>query len=117
MRDAACSPAPGGSRASRSRRSAPTSTTTRPRRGLHILGTLGLARLTASFDNGTVSASDSGTGFTLGGGIGYDWWVGRDWSLGILGRFTFAATSRTFDGVSVSESTFLPAVLFSFSYN
>jgi hypothetical protein len=88
-----------------------------PRRGLHVLGTLGLARLTASFDNGTVSASDSGTGFTLGGGIGYDWWVGRDWSLGILGRFTFAATSRTFDGVSVSESTFLPAVLFSFTYN
>jgi Autotransporter beta-domain len=88
-----------------------------PRKGFHILGTLGFARLTLSFDDGTISADDSGTGFTLGGGVGYDWWVSRDWTIGILGRFTFASTSRTFDGLSVSESTFLPAVLFSVSFN
>ncbi len=87
-----------------------------PHGGLHILGTLGFANLTASYDDGTVSTRDSATGITLGGGIGYDWWVSRDWSLGILGRFTFAATKRTIDGFSVSEDTVLPAVLFSFSY-
>ena len=88
-----------------------------PHKGFHVLGTLGFARLTARFDDGAISASDSGTGFTLGGGIGYDWWVSPDWTLGILGRLTFADTSRTFGGVSVSESTFLPAVLFSVSFN
>jgi len=87
-----------------------------PHEGLHILGTLGFADLTASYDDGTISASDSGTGVTVGGGIGYDWWVGRDWSLGILGRFTFAATKRTVDGLNVSEDTVVPALLFSFSY-
>jgi hypothetical protein len=88
-----------------------------PRRGFHVLGTLGFARLTASYDDGNVSARDSATGFTLGGGIGYDWWVSRDWTVGILGRLTFASTTRTIDGLSVSEKTVLPALLFSFSYN
>ena len=88
-----------------------------PRKGLHILGTLGFANLTDSYDDGTLSTSNSATGFTLGGGIGYDWWVSEDWSIGILGRFTFASTSRTRGGVSVSESTVLPALLFSVSYN
>jgi hypothetical protein len=88
-----------------------------PRRGFHVLGTLGFANLKASFDDGTIVASNSATGFTLGGGIGYDWWVSRDWSLGILGRFTFASTSRTIGGVSISESTVSPAVLFSVSFN
>jgi hypothetical protein len=88
-----------------------------PHRGLHILGTLGLARLTASYDDGNFSARNSATGFTLGGGIGYDWWVSRDWTVGILARLTFAGTTRTVDNVSTSESTVLPALLFSFSYN
>jgi hypothetical protein len=88
-----------------------------PRKGFHILGTLGFARLTASYNDGGFAASDSATGFTVGGGIGYDWWVGRDWSIGILGRFTFADTSRNVGPVSVSDSTVLPSVLFSFSYN
>jgi hypothetical protein len=88
-----------------------------PHKGLHILGTLGFASLTARYDDVNFSASNSAGGFTLGGGIGYDWWVSRDWSIGVLGRFTFASTSRTVDGFSVSESTVLPAVLFSVSYN
>ena len=88
-----------------------------PRKGFHILGTLGFASLTASYDDGNFSASSSASGFTTGFGIGYDWWVSRDWSLGILGRFTFATTSRDVGPVSVSESVFVPAVLFSFSYN
>jgi hypothetical protein len=88
-----------------------------PHKGLHILGTLGFASLNARYDDANFRASNSAGGFTLGGGIGYDWWVSRDWSIGVLGRFTFASTSRTVDGFSVSESTVLPAALFSFSYN
>jgi hypothetical protein len=89
-----------------------------PHKGFHIMGTIGFARLTARYDDGNFNASDSGDGFALGGGIGYDWWVGREWTVGILGRFTFASTERTLDGgVSVSERTFAPAVLFSVSFH
>jgi hypothetical protein len=85
--------------------------------GFHLLGTLGYANLKASYDDGNLSASNSAGGFTLGGGIGYDWWVSRDWSLGILGRFTYAQTSRSIEGVSFTQNTVVPAVLFSFSFN
>ena len=89
-----------------------------PHKGFHIMGTIGFARLIARYDDGNFNASDSGNGFALGGGIGYDWWVGREWTVGILGRFTFASTSRTLDGgISVSEKTFAPAVLFSVSFH
>jgi hypothetical protein len=87
-----------------------------PHRGFHILGTVGFANLTASYDDGNVSTSSSATGITLGGGVGYDWWIGRDWNIGILGRFTFASTRRTVDGFSVSEDTFIPGLFFSFGY-
>jgi hypothetical protein len=88
-----------------------------PRKGFHILGTLGYANVKASFDDGTLSANSSAGGPTIGVGIGYDWWVGRDWSIGILGRFTYAQTSRTIEGLHTSEQTVLPALLFSVSYN
>ena len=77
---------------------------------------MGFANLTASYDDGTISTSSSATGITLGGGVGYDWWVGSDWNIGILGRFTFASTRRTVDGFSVSEDTFIPGLFFSFGY-
>jgi hypothetical protein len=98
-----------------------------PHEGLHILGTVGYANLKESFDDGNVSASQSAGGFTIGAGIGYDWWVSRDFSLGILGRFTYAHTSESTSvvvgnavvdtTVTVSQDTVAPEILFSFSYN
>jgi hypothetical protein len=100
--------------------------------GFHILGTLGYANVRFSVDEGNGSASNSSGGVTIGGGIGYDWWVARDWSIGILGRMTFAHTSQTVAGgsvvvvngtnvatgdVTVSQDTIAPEILFSFSFN
>jgi hypothetical protein len=81
-----------------------------PTTGFHLLGTLGYAELTASNDNTTSEAS---TGVGVGAGIGYDWWVGDEWSLGVLGRFTYAAVSHEAAGSKETDSVIAPALLFS----
>lgn len=60
----------------------------RPRGGLHALGTAGFAVLDVvdtQFDEGYDL-----TGFSLGAGLGYDFWVGSEASLGVLGRVQYA---------------------------
>jgi hypothetical protein len=102
-----------------------------PHEGLHILGTLGYANIRVAYDNGDTSVSNSAGGFTLGGGIGYDWWVSRDWTVGILGTISFAHTSTSESTgtvvvggvavgdatVTVSQNTVSPQIMFSFSFN
>jgi hypothetical protein len=85
-----------------------------PHGGFHVLGTLGFASLSAS--NGSGQSSDASTGFEIGAGVGYDWWVSANWSLGILGRFTIAPLSQSNGGVTEHDTTIVPAVLFSFTY-
>jgi hypothetical protein len=84
-----------------------------PREGFHIIGTLGFADLSLSYNDENVSSTHSTTGFAIGGGIGYDWWVSPYWSLGILARLTFASMSEN----SVTDNLVAPTLLFSFSYN
>lgn len=74
---------------------------------------MGFADLSAS--NGS-SSSDAATGFTLGAGIGYDWWVSNEWSLGVIGRFQYAHMTLSNGGPSISENAIAPTVAFSFEY-
>jgi hypothetical protein len=83
-----------------------------PTSGFHILGTLGLAVIDASNGDSTNSSAAS-SGFGIGGGLGYDWWVADEWSLGVLGRFTYAAMGHTTSGVNVTDNAIAPALLFS----
>lgn len=62
-----------------------------PTDGLHFLGFLGWGGLEASVD-GDVGGSDP-TGMVLTLGAGYDFWIGDEWSVGPLGRFTYAPLS------------------------
>lgn len=55
----------------------------------HGLLTLGYASV--SFSGGP--ATESGQGFALQGGIGYDLWLSHDWSIGLLGRLMWAPMS------------------------
>jgi hypothetical protein len=32
----------------------------------------------------------AGSGLAVGGGLGYDWWVHKRWSVGVLARTTYA---------------------------
>jgi len=64
-----------------------------PRGGFHVGGTLGLARLYISDDKGHRSDSNAKKGGGVALRVGYDFWVGSQWSLGILGQFLGARVS------------------------
>ena len=81
-----------------------------PRKGLHFQAMLGYAVLTIS-QNGVSSESPSGVG--LQGGIGSDFWVSEEWSIGVLGSVVYAAAKLH----EASYPTVAPAVLASFTYN
>ena len=94
-----------------------------PTGGFHVLGTVALAYLSAS--DGTTTAN-SGAGIGLGLGVGYDFWITKDWSIGALGRFTYARTGLSVASTdasgnaattSVTDSMIVPAILFSVSYH
>lgn len=49
----------------------------------YLTGVVGLAQATVEIAG---DESESDTGFGLVGDLGYEWWVGGDWGLGIAGR-------------------------------
>jgi len=61
----------------------------KPRGGFHFLGTVGLAMLTRD-GSGPLGRGFDGRGGALSFGVGYDAWVARDWSVGLLARVTGA---------------------------
>lgn len=92
-----------------------------PRRGFHLQGALGLAALTGlRFDQGGRMDTDyTALGGGLMVGIGHEWWIGDEWSLGVLGRVTFAYVHGDDDddvGWGHFVSTF-PAVLATVTYH
>ncbi len=81
-----------------------------PTKGLHFQAMLGYAVLSIT-QNGASSQSPSGIG--LLGGVGYDFWVSEEWSIGMLGNFSYAAAKLN----DVSYPTVSPSLLASFTYN
>ncbi|HEU4411037.1 MAG TPA: hypothetical protein VFS43_37640 [Polyangiaceae bacterium] len=70
-------------------------------RGLHVQGALGLSTTTLSMPSGPAFTGSS-AGVMLG--VGYEWWVGEQWSMGVLGRLMH--TSPTLDnGRGESEAS------------
>jgi hypothetical protein len=73
-----------------------------------------------------VSFSDTGTGFSqgdtnLGLGasftVGKEWWVARDWGIGIAGQAHIASMGDTVQGYSTHLQTSVFSLLFSATYN
>jgi hypothetical protein len=82
-----------------------------PAEGLHFHAMFGFGGLETSV-NGNAGGSDP-TGFLVALGGGYDWWVGNEWSIGVLGRIAYAPMSLN----SVSYTSVAPAVLATFTYH
>jgi hypothetical protein len=82
-----------------------------PLSGLHFQAMLGWGGTEHSF-KGNAGGSDP-TGLMLSIGAGHDWWVGDEWSIGVMGRFAYGAFSLE----DTSYSTIAPAVLATFTYN
>jgi hypothetical protein len=92
-----------------------------PRRGFHLQGALGFAALTGlRFDQGGRMDTDyAAFGGGLMVGLGHEWWVGDEWSLGVLGRMTVAYVRGDDDqdvGWGHFVSTF-PSVLATITYH
>jgi hypothetical protein len=86
-----------------------------PHGGLHFQPFVGWGALESS-RNGNSGGSDP-TGLVLALGGGYDWWVGDEWSIGVMGRLAYAPLSYSAGGASVSYSTIAPALLATFTYH
>jgi len=91
-----------------------------PRRGLHLQAALGVAALTGLNPGGNIwSDRHAAVGGGAMLGIGYEWWVGEQWSLGILGRGTVAALAED-DAHGVRWFHFVaawPSILFTVTYH
>ena len=81
-----------------------------PRKGLHFLGLVGFA--TSVDDDGNL-----GFGPGLVGGIGHQWWIGQEWSFGILGRLHILQTFAPSVEFGGSYTTISPALLASLMFH
>ncbi len=89
-----------------------------PTGGFHIMGMLELTRLSVQNGAGNVAA-ETPVGGGLGAGVGYDFWLGDSFSMGLLGRINFSSNSYTADpnNASYTDKTVNPMLLLSFSYH
>jgi hypothetical protein len=86
-----------------------------PHGGLSFTAMVAFAQLSATVEGD--QTDDNPTGFSLTGGVGYDFWVAPEWSIGVLGRFTYASVSHEEGGLEESYSVLAPALLASFTYH
>jgi hypothetical protein len=91
-----------------------------PRGGLHMQGAIGIANVrglsvdSVNFDKDSISV---GGGVMFG--VGYDWWVSNEWSVGVLGRLAVGVTGQE-DKAGVRWYHAVggtPSVLFTGTYN
>lgn len=79
--------------------------------GFHVMPYVGWGGLERSV-NGNSGSSDP-TGLVMAVGVGYDWFVAPEWSLGVMGRFAYAPLKME----DASFPTIAPAVLFTVTYH
>lgn len=98
-----------------------------PNGGGHIQAAIALG--VASQAKGDLDAAYSGTGVALMFGGGYEWWIGEQWSMGILARLQYfsvkghpdeddaSALGFNADDVDVEGTFLVPALLLSLTYH
>lgn len=84
-----------------------------PSGGFHAQAFLGYAILQADGSD----AGESPDGFAISVGSGHEWWVGEQWSLGIMLRLLYASLSFDPGGLDESHSILLPALLATATYH
>ncbi len=65
----------------------------RPKAGFHLGGTLGPGVAGARLPEDSLFDYIGGWGWAIALHMGYDWWIGEEWSLGVLGRLIGARLS------------------------
>jgi hypothetical protein len=80
-----------------------------PNEGLHFLGMLGFAAVDFVSASGQSGGNDP-TGTMLGLGVGYDFWISDEWSIGPIARVLYAPVSSEAGGVSVKYNYVYPSI-------
>lgn len=83
-----------------------------PTGGLHFQVLPGWGGLESASSSGNVGGSDP-TGLVLSLGAGYEWWLGDQWSAGVMGRLIYAPLSINDVDFTVVE----PAVVGTITYH
>jgi opacity protein-like surface antigen len=87
-----------------------------PTQGLHVLAAVGLGGFNLTSKSGIYN-DVSASGFALTGGIGQEFWISNQWSVGILGRITYASLEDSSEGVITTHRVITPAILATFTLN
>lgn len=82
-----------------------------PAGGLHFMAGMSYSAMRFTADNG--AQSEPASGFGLVGGVGYEWWIGREWSVGPVARLHWASVSDPVEAWSVLA----PVLLLGFTYH
>lgn len=91
-----------------------------PRGGLHVQGALGLSTLRSGRSEHagrTVTGEQDATGVGATLGVGHEWWIHDEWSLGVLFRLAYGALKFDDRGNEWSHSLIAPALLLSATYH
>jgi hypothetical protein len=84
-----------------------------PHHGYHAQAFIGVASLRANDS----SPSQDPTGFALSIGVGDEWWIGDQWSLGVLASFLFASMSYDTSGIDETHSLVVPTIQATLTYH
>jgi hypothetical protein len=82
--------------------------------GFHVQGMVGFGVLDLDSDD---DDDDNPAGLVLGAGAGYEWWIGDQWSAGIMGRIMYAPLTYEASNIDMTFSTFAPTALVTFTYH
>lgn len=93
-----------------------------PKYGFHAEGSPGVATYVAGAGEpdteGPLAQAHTAIGFGFMLGVGYDWWIGDQWSLGLLGRISYGSTSGSDGtGANFSHTTYAPSFLITMTYH
>lgn len=85
-----------------------------PKGGLHFMGLVGLGTHGTRREEDKRDTMDVGLGASAG--VGYDWWIGGDWSFGMMARATWV---HTFERAATrdTQDAFAATFLLGFTYN
>jgi hypothetical protein len=90
-----------------------------PKQGLQFQALIGYAVFIARDDEDDETLfqnleeeADDPSGVVLGAGVGYEGWVGKQWSVGAMARVMYAPLSTTLSDVDLSVNVIVPSVSF-----
>lgn len=87
-----------------------------PNEGLHFQGLLGFGTVDLVDSDGNSGGNDP-SGPYFGVGVGYDFWVSDEWSIGPFGRVLYAATSYEEGGGKLKVNYLYPSIGAAFTYH